>query len=61
MNIYVVKNDLGNPQVIWGSWRKARQKAVDGIVRTIPYEKLDDLRAGRVKLSELKIFSFTMK
>ena len=61
MNIYVVKNQLGNPQVIWGSWRKARQKSADGIVRTIPYEKLDDLNAGRVKLEELEIFSFTMK
>lgn len=61
MNIYVVKNYLGNPQVVWGSWRKARQKAVDGIVRTIPYEKLDDLRFGRVKLEELEVYSFTKK
>ena len=61
MNIYVVKNELGNPKVIWGSWRKARQKAVDGIVRTIPYEKLDDLRAGRVKLEELEVYTFSKK
>lgn len=61
MNIYVVKNELDNPQVVWGNWRKARQKAVDGIVRTIPYEKLDDLRASRVKLEELEVFSFSKK
>ena len=56
MNVYVIKNQKGAIQLVYGDWVKARTKAADGVVKIVASDKVDDVIYGRLSYEDLPVY-----